>query len=199
MPGEAMHQRGAEGARRAKQWLDATTRVHKSWTNEDSVATSKLEYQWPHGGQPFSFDVGGILSGDPYENQFFLAEVKNYSGHSDQGVMYEDYLAKCYVTKRQSQIADQFMWITWHPFNVTTWRRLCEPEKVQESVIKNHKRIFDVETAEEAVPMVDANLVKDVAARLWLIVLSDKQEELVISPKARAYIVAAQISGELTL
>ena len=46
-------------------------------------------------GQEFSFDMSGVLRLDTGNVQFF-GEVKEVSGEASQGVMYPEYLAKCY-------------------------------------------------------------------------------------------------------
>ncbi|MGP3955611.1 hypothetical protein ACTWPT_06400 [Nonomuraea sp. 3N208] len=196
MPGEAMHIKGADGARRAKRWLDSTTRVRSSWTNEDEVHASRLEFTWPYGGQPFSFDVGGILTGGEFEGHFFAAECKNYDSDSDQGTHFDDWVAKCYVTRRDhARLADHFMWITWHPFRVKTWTKLCTADTVKTGLLvpRNAKRVFDQEDAEVARSLIDDSLAEDIASRMWLLVLSEKQEKLVITREHRALIVAHQI------
>ncbi|MFJ1957706.1 hypothetical protein ACIOGT_31065 [Streptomyces microflavus] len=202
MPGEAMHQKGADGARRAKRWLDSTTRVTKSWTNEDEVLASRLDFNWPNGDQqPYSFDVGGILSGGEFEGHFFVAECKNYKDSLDQGSHYDDWVAKCYLTRRdEHRLADHFIWITWHPFRMGKWKNLCTPTAVTEGLLlpRNMARVFGTENIDEAKTQIDQDLVEDVAGRLWVIVLDKKQEQLVITPKHRALIVAHQIeNGEL--
>ncbi|GCD99656.1 hypothetical protein [Embleya hyalina] len=202
MSGEAMHQKGADGTRRAKLWLDATTRVSASWTNEDAVHAARLEFTWPHGEKrPFSFDVGGILSGDEFHGQFFVAECKKYAGASDQGVHFDDWVAKCYLTRRDNhRLADHFMWITWHPFRSSTWTDLCTPESVIKGLLleRNIDRVFGTTDRAEADAMIDRDLARDVADRMWVIVLSDKQERLVISPRNRALVFAQQLErGEL--
>ena len=201
MPGEAMHQKGADGARRAKKWLDSTTRVQASWTNEDAVHASRLEFKWPSGDkQPFSFDVGGILSGGEYEGHFFVAECKKYEADSDQGVHFDDFVAKCYLTRRDnSRVADHFMWITWAPFRVKTWKNLCSADSILTGlkVERNLKRALGVENVADADGQIDLDLAQEVADRMWLLVLSEKQEKLVITPEHRALIVADQIrNGE---
>ncbi|MCX4233261.1 hypothetical protein [Streptomyces ortus] len=202
MPGEAMHQKGADGARRAKRWLDATTRVRSSWTNEDEVLASRLEFNWPHGEQqPYSFDVGGILSGAEFEGHFFVAECKNYADANDQGTHYDDWVAKCYLTRRDHhRLADHFMWITWAPFRIGKWKDLCTAEAVTEGLCRprNLTRVFDTEDEEEAKSKIDQDVVNDVATRLWLIVLNSKQERLVITPQHRGLILAHQAEkGEI--
>lgn len=192
-----MHQKGADGARRAKKWLDATTRVQASWTNEDEVHASRLEFNWPSGqGQPFSFDVGGILSGEEFEGHFFVAECKNYKDDSDQGKHFDDFVAKCYLTRRDnSRVADHFMWITWAPFRVTSWKNLCSVDAIVKGlkIDRNLERALGVGDVTEADSKINLDLAREVADRMWLLVLSEKQEKLVITPDHRALIVADQV------
>ena len=51
MSGEATHAKGADGARRAKAWLEATTRVNVHWVNPDPVAVEKLTFSWADGSR----------------------------------------------------------------------------------------------------------------------------------------------------
>ena len=77
--GEDAHKKGADGVRRAKRWLESTMRVSTSFTNvESDSAKRKLSYPWPHGGQRFSFDLGGIFRGAELASDTFSAEVKMY-------------------------------------------------------------------------------------------------------------------------
>ena len=196
MPGEAMQRQGADGMRRAKRWLDSTTRVESSWTNEDEVTASRLEFPWPYGGQSFSFDVGGILCGGEFEKHFFVVESKKYTVAADQGHHYDDWVAKCYVTRKEyARLADHFMWITWHPFRIGDWNNLLEPKAVVDGLLlpRNCKRVFNTDDPSVAEGMIDQALVNDVASRLWLIVLSDKQENLVISSDDRAILMAHKV------
>jgi hypothetical protein len=201
MPGELNHHIGADGTRRAKAWLHATTRVESSWTVEDTVDTSKLEYEWPYGGHKFSFDLGGVLSGGEFDKKMFVAESKKYSNASDLGNHYDDWLAKCYVMRMQNQpCADQFMFITWNPFRANTWQELVTAKTITAGLLKeqNRKRVFDVEDEQSVRDRIDSNILDDVTGRLWLIVLSDKQEKLVISNEDRALVVAAKVRrGEI--
>ena len=196
MPGEINHQIGADGTRRAKAWLDATTRVESSWTVEDAFSISRLEYDWPYGGQKFSFDLGGVLSGGEFHKAMFVAESKKYSAPADQGDHYDDWLAKCYVMKMTNQpCADHFMFITWNPFRANSWQDLVTPKAITAGLLreKNRKRVFNVDQEEAARSMIDQGLLEDVARKLWLIVLSDKQERLVISDADRALIISHRV------
>ncbi|MDL4816944.1 hypothetical protein [Actinomadura opuntiae] len=183
MPGEQLHVQGADYARRAKLWLDNSTRVRASWLVTDEFGAERLTFPWPHGGQDFSFDLGGILRGDRLENQSFLTEVKGYTTSSKQGPQYLSYLAKCYVALDEHPgNAHNFMWITWCPFNVETWNELCTPTKVKEGVLRERERVLGTQDADAAAALIDDDRIKNVTERLWLIVLSERQERLVISP-----------------
>lgn len=195
--GEALHKAGDDGARRAKRWLEASTRVSKSWLNTDPGIGERCEFEWPQGKTSFSFDIGGFLCGGEFEGHSFLAECKNYTGIGDQPAEYEAYLAKCYAAYlAQPKWSDHFMWITWHPFSVTTWKKLCERDKVHAAVLSESKRIFGADSREEAEPLIDEEAVTAVSDRLWLIVLSQNQERLVISRKHLALIRAHEIEED---
>ena len=60
---------------------------------------------------------------------------------------------------------------------------------------RNSKRVFDTEDR-VAQGMINPPLVDDVASRLWIIVLSDKQEKLVISAEDRAILTAHRVREE---
>jgi hypothetical protein len=182
MSGEATQAKGADGARRAKAWLDATTRVNVQWVNPQPVAIPKLTFEWADDSEPFSFDLGGILLGEELEGQEFLGECKKYDSAHNQGQHYEKYLAQCYraYTLRPDR-CDNFIWITWAPFNVRTWDELLTSQKVRTSVLKFRKQVFNEPDEVNAESLISEEICKDVADRLWLIVLSDRQESLTLT------------------
>lgn len=188
---------GADGAQRAKFWLDATTRTRSTWTNEDAVIAARMTFEWPFGTEKhqtpttFSFDIGGILFGDPFDNHQFVAEVKNYSTTGNIGSEFDDFLAKCYrVATTSRQLADQFMFITWNPFRAQSWKKQTETEQIREGCIINRERLLGEKDKEKASELIDDEAVSYVRDRLWLVVLSDKQEALLISDEDRAMINA---------
>lgn len=71
------------------------------------------------------------------------------------------------------------MWITWAPFLVTSWSTLNSPERVVDAVVTHRTRIIGDVSEEEARDQIDGDIAASVAERLWLIVLSQKQETLV--------------------
>lgn len=180
--GEDAHAKGADGVRRAKRWLESTMRVAWIWTNAGSaVSKKKLAYVWP--GDPkrtFSFDLGGVMRAGEFDDHQFSAEVKCYDKEHKQPEMYRRFLAQCYVALgERPHLCDHFMWITWAPFNATAWHKHCSEERVRQAVLEHRSLVFGITSSDEAEELLDAERVKEVADRLWLIVISEKQERFV--------------------
>jgi hypothetical protein len=177
--GEELHEIGRDGTIRAKRWLEATTRVDASWINPG--AAQKLTFHWADGKSSFSFDLGGTMRGGEWHGEEFFAEVKKYSSAGDQGAHYTSYLAKCYraFTVMPAR-CDHFMWVTWHPFKVGKWADLCSPDEVSESVITHRAAALGVVDLEDARQSIDDATCAAVAERLWLLVLSEKQERKLV-------------------
>jgi hypothetical protein len=174
--GEEQHAKGQDGARRAKLWLEATTRADVPWVNPDPIAVKKLTFTWID-GTSFSYDLGGMLRGGDLSGEEFLAESKNYKSAQDQNKQYDEYLAKCYVAYGlRPDRCNNFMWITWSAFATTTWDKLLTSNRVRAAVIGNSRRALGVAKA-EAPDKVDVARCNDVAERLWMIVLSKRQEK----------------------
>ena len=81
--GEGAHEKGAVGARRARRWLDSTTRANAISLNPEPSAIDKLTFHWPHDGKPFTFDLGGFLTHGEIHGHLFFAESKKYDDVSD--------------------------------------------------------------------------------------------------------------------
>lgn len=175
--GEALHALGQDGARRAKRWLESTSRVDACWVDPDKGAREKLTVAWPQGGS-FSFDLGGRLRYSPFDGQLFFAEVKNHTTASNLNTEYDAFLAKCYVTYlERPTYADHFLWLSWTPHGVSRWASLTSAENVQQAVITHAHRIFPADSDPDTA--VDLAVCQAVAERLWILILSRKQEDLV--------------------
>ncbi|MFT4284017.1 MAG: hypothetical protein QM598_04210 [Protaetiibacter sp.] len=193
MFGEDAHAAGADGVHKAKRWLESTTRVDARWIYPEEQSRNKLEYQW-HGGSTFIFDIGGLFRGGDLDGRTFAAEVKNYTDAGAQGTLYTEYLARCYRARGINPgLTDQFMWITWHPFSVTKWSKLTTAAEVRSAVVQHSEKALGV-PAEEAESAVDDSLCSQIAESLWLVVLSDKHELLMLSDLDRAAVVTAQMT-----
>ena len=173
MAGEEAQERGRDGVQRAKRWLERTGRVDVYWTVYENP--TMLAVPIP-GGQSRSFDMGGVILGGDLKGSQFFAEVKRHASANNQAKMYGDYLANCYCMLLQDQTKlYEFMWITWHPFSIRKWTRLCEWDEVRDAIRERQNEWLS------SASTVDDNLCRLVADRLWLIVLSDKQEQLGMS------------------
>jgi hypothetical protein len=86
------------------------------------------------------------------------------------------------------------MWIAWSPHGTTTWDTLLTAEAVRSAVVRHRKNIFGVELAKDAESLVDFTTCQKVATRLWMIILSERQESLVISPEHRGVIEKYEIT-----
>jgi hypothetical protein len=200
--GEETQAAGRQAAKDAKRWLADTTRVSTAWLNPEALA--RLQFDWPGvANHKFSFDIGGMLRGDPFHNQEFFGEVKGYHRVSEakQSDEYVSYLAKCYAAYRSAPArCDHFMWITWTPFRIHAaarntyrpWPALWSGREVRKAVVRHRSRVFgpnlSVQDALALATIADCNAV---AERLWVIVLHEKQEQLTILKKHRRLVYAA--------
>jgi hypothetical protein len=196
MFGEDAHAAGADGVQKAKRWLESTTRVDANWIYPEEASRNKLTYKW-HDDSTFIFDMGGVFRGGELANKTFVAEVKNYSAVGAQGTMYTEYLARCYRAREISAgLTEQFMWITWHPFSVTSWTKLTSADAVRAAVLLHSARALGV-AAESAESVVDDTLCAAIADSLWLLVLSDKHELIMLSDLDRAAVITAQMTRSM--
>lgn len=183
--GESLHVKGADGAQRAKTWLEKTGTVEVRFIRTELPEAEFLSFAKAT-AQSFSFDLGGILHLNSGRAQFY-AEVKYYSGVGGQPAMYEEFLAQCYRATDLHKMPYHFMWITWHPFSITNWSSLCDAATIKSAVNARKAEYLN----EDAV--VDEELCDALADRLWLIVLSDKQETLSMPDEMLAELRKAQV------
>lgn len=172
MAGEEQQETGREGVRFAREWLESTTRVQVPWTVYEMPQLTTLTLL---DGSRESWDLSGFFT-DGIRRQFY-AEVKNYNDDS-QGGMYREYLTDCYsaTAKMIAEENDQkheFMWITWHPFLTGSWTKLCDESTISDAVAKFPDKLGGHRYNREVGSLV--------ANRLWLIVLSRRQPELMMS------------------
>jgi hypothetical protein len=186
-PGEDAHDAGEDGLRRAKQWLEMSTRVDQSWTRHERPMAELLAFDWPHASSssgPFTFDLGGRFREDSLDKQTFVAEIKAYKKEQDLPTLFRDFLAKCYVAlSTRPERCDNFLWISWSPFQAQRWDQHTTTENVQRSILHsaNRHRVTGVDSEDDALALLSAELLTRVADRVWLVTLSDKQEQLVLS------------------
>lgn len=183
MAGEDAQETGRDGLHRAKRWLEMTTRVDKCWTHFDQPLAELLEFSWPHATGSFSFDLGGTFRGGDLGGKSFVAEVKNYKAEGDLPVHFRGFLAKAYVALGQHERrCDNFLWISWAPFQAQAWDKHVTTVSVQRAVLHqtNRQRVLGTAVASEASARLDPERLTRVADRTWLVTLSHQQEQLVL-------------------
>ena len=201
MAGEEAHATGEDGLQRAKQWLDFTTRVYRTWTARDRIQGRLCHFEWPHATgleKPFSFDLGGSFQGADLEGQSFLAEVKNYKSEMDLPIQFRHFLAKCYVAlSTEPDLCDNFLWISWSPFQAQKWDQHATTANVVKALTHkdNLTRVFGVDTADRVMGLLDRALAAEVARRVWLVTLGAEQEQLVLTAE-HSYQFASIIARE---
>lgn len=205
--GEEIQRKGEEGAHRAKRWLERTLRAKVQWVNPDRTAVKKLTYKWPGDNNTFSFDLGGTFIGQgddadkTREGENFFAEVRNYSSASDQSSMFTDFLAKCYVARKEDpKFTDVFLWITWSPFRVTKWNQLHSPEEIKKAILDKRNRlrslnISDTQEAEKALSQ-EEEFLNSLSKDIWLLVLSKEQEDFLTISREEMGVIAQYRTGK---
>ena len=187
MAGETTHGIGQDGVERARIWLEKTGRVEVNFTVYEVGPARFLTFENTAGGE-FSFDLGGVLNLDEGKTSFY-GEVKKYSGVGSQPQEYTEYLAKCYRATSIYNHPYHFMWITWHPFSLTRWSQLCSAPEIR-AAVNMHKSTYCGDDQD-----IDEGLCDELAGRLWLIVLSDRQERLSMSDEMLGELRKAVVQG----
>lgn len=191
--GEDSQDTGLVGLRTAKVWLDRTTRVSMTYTNQQRGFKDLLAFPWPHGNQgTFTYDIGGSFAGGNLDNQTFVGEVKKYKREGNLPEHFRDFVAKSYVAYRFApRRCDHFLWISWAPFQAQKWDEHCTYEKVVSSLShrENITRSLGLEPGDDALPEIDHQAAAEVAGRIWLITLSDRQDDLNLLDKHYSEII----------
>jgi hypothetical protein len=172
---EAAHESGRVGVIRAKRWLESTTRVQITFDAYQSTPQCSLPIG---GGETKTFDLVGVHveeDGNTKRCPLYV-EVKHYSSASDQPQKYAEYLVAVYrAALHEKQSANrhlEFMWLTWHPFSVTKWSRLCSEGELRQT-LNDAPDINDI----------DEDLVRALPNRLWLVVLGKRHDELTMGAR----------------
>lgn len=197
--GELHQQTGSIGIDRAKRWLNYSTRVASIYTNTDKVFSDLLHFKWPHGGEGFSFDLGGKLRGGKLHDQSFMAEVKAYRYEMDSPKEYRGFVASCYVAfQEKPDRCDNLIWLSWAPFQAQSWHKHRTAESIRKQLLHadNIFRVFGTESAEEAQSKLDEQVIYELTKRLWLLTLCEEQESLVIMSDHYQRIMAFMGLGE---
>jgi hypothetical protein len=173
MVAEATQMLGLTGVYFVKQWLESTTHLELPWNAYENQTQCTLPLL---DGSVKRFDLAGHFLGE--RRRPIVVEAKKYTTPGHQGTEYKKYLAIAYssTAKQLAEIGDperEFFWVTTHPFSQNNWTDLLSREQIKGALATYPELI-------NGTP-VDDSLVERVADRLWLLVLHDKQEHLLLS------------------
>ena len=173
MVAEATQMKGLEGALAVKRWLESTTHLEfpfNAYEDEAQCTLMRLD------GHKKRYDLTGFFL--TAVRRPVVVESKNYSGVGNQPGDYVEYLANAYSTTAQDikTIGDtrrQYFWVTTHPFSQTRWPELTGHEEVRRA-LQAHPEALNGE-------VIDEELLRIVASRLWLFVMPGRCDELSLS------------------
>lgn len=172
---EAIQKDGENGLEFTKRWLESTTWIElpfDAYSNEPVCTLERLD------GKKKRYDAMGMVHSAP-PTPLYL-ENKAYTSYGGkQPKDYWEFLANAYsvTAKLIASGPDprfEFMWVTTHPFEQTAWKDLTSPARVLAALEK------DPGACGPNGP--DTNLVSTVSSRLWLLVLHERQGELMLRP-----------------
>jgi hypothetical protein len=175
MPGrEAMHKKGEKGVDLARKILESTTWIELPFDSAENERVCTLDLL---NGSDKCYDAMGYILRKPKTPLY--VEAKNYdSSGGKQNGEYKEFLANAYsiTAKDLGSGTDgnrEFMWFTKHPFSLEKWRDLTSMTEIS-AALQLHP---DVLNGSEP----NAEIMKTVSDRLWLIVVHHKQTELTLS------------------
>lgn len=177
MPDEAVQELGREGVGKVRAWLEATTWFDLPFNAyEDGARCKVATYNGPK-----KFDLRGHFRGDKQQRRIVTVECKKYATPGGQRAEFDKFLAIAYSatlkTTRELQAPwrEDFLWVTFHPFAQGKWPKLA-----------HHSYFLNVLNRPEMAPYlggepIDEELAREVAGRIWLLVLNDRQLDLALT------------------
>lgn len=135
MPGEVPQEVGRAYVKVLVGCLEITVRGFRR-EFEVYTAPEKLTFQSPS-GESYSFDVLGRFRRQPYDCEV-LIESKGYKDGGNLLVVYEDFLAKSYVTSLHvsRHRNDSFWFVTNVPFGSSIGRKLTSPKFIEDRLTR---------------------------------------------------------------
>ena len=166
---------GLTGLALTRRWLESTTWIElpvEAYYNENACTLERLD------GRTKVFDTRGYLLTDPPDEVF--VENKAANGENGQGTEHWEFLANAYSCSAKARKLSNrdpryhFIWVTTFPFAQGDWTELCSPARLETALTTKHPEVL----AGEA---IDTNFLHEVANRIWMLVLHQKQEALLLS------------------
>lgn len=164
---------GREGAATLKRWLEATTYMElpfDAYNNKIDCTVLTM------GDKRKQFDlVGHMLVG---KKAPVIVECKRYTTPGGQYKEFKKFLAIAYghtakeLETYNSTRESQYLWVTFHPFNLDNWSRFESYEHLKEALDEHPEYKGGADTP------LNESLAHDVASRVTVLVFNPKQEAL---------------------
>ncbi|MGW5037165.1 hypothetical protein ACWEQK_03365 [Streptomyces parvulus] len=172
MVAESSHREGEAGVLLAKQCLESTTHIELPfdvYECPEQTTVIRLDNKIKR------FDLAGHIIAT---KRPLFVEVKAYNVVGKQPEEYTEYLANAYSATARD-IRDgidrkrEFMWVTWHPFSQTKWVNLTTKSEIKSALAVHEESLDGAE--------IDDDIVDLLTSRLWLMMVSKRQEQLLLT------------------
>ena len=186
---EVEQETGRVGAKRIQRLLEATLRFklpYDAYAHRERVMLKMLT------GRVETYDLKGDYVGeDGRAVTSIYVESKNVAGAGSQSSEFRRFLAQAYSATKQVMVdmrvdpKYEFMWATTCPWKGDGFRDVASLVSLRSAVV--------AEVGGEVIPEghgIDEEVLAAVKERLWVWVVSDRQEHMLISAEMRGWVVA---------
>lgn len=188
---EVQQEIGRKGVKHFRRLLDGTMRFKMSYDiyeNAERVVLPLLT-----DGRTKAFDLGGVHTDDAGEARAEVyVEAKNYADAGGQSAEFSQFLANAYsatVRKWNDINMDpkfEFMWATTCPWKGNGFRRVASSDALRKAVEEADEQVIP------AAHEIDQEMITTVAKRLWVWVVCERHEEMILGEQMRGLIAAAR-------
>lgn len=179
---------GRAGVKRVQRLLEGTLRFrlpYDAYKHKERVSLKML------GGMVKLYDLNGdFLDEQGQAVTRIFVESKNLADAGGQSAEFEEFLARAYsatMQEREDTGIDpkwEFMWATTCPWKGSGFRQVAEKAAL-EAAIEAHR-------GGPVIPedhVIDRDVLDHVQERLWVWVISDRQEDMTLSAEMRGWVL----------
>lgn len=182
---ETAHKTGEDGVDLTQRFLESTTWIELPLNVYDNAPACSLQRL---DGTYQAWDLVGVIHPSKTAKQRPLY-VENKALNTESGsqpAWYWEFLADAYShtalnLKNKLDTRAEFMYVTKHPFEQTSWAELTSAGRIKKAVTEKYPGVLGSEE-------FDHDIASVVSERLWLIVLHDRQAELMLTASELAQI-----------
>jgi hypothetical protein len=188
---EIQQEIGRSGVKHFRRLLDGTMRFNMSYDIYESPERVILPLLVD--GQTKAFDIGGVHTDeDGNRRAEVYVEAKNYEDAGGQSAEFREFLANAYsaTVRKWNEInmdpKFEFMWATTCPWKGSGFRQVASSGALRKAVEEADEQVIP------ATHEIDEEMIAAVGQRLWVWVVSDRHEEMILGERMRGLIAAAR-------